>query len=206
MRANFYIDGFNLYHRSVEGTPYKWLDLGKLCKFLVSEHTLNRIRYFTARVEPRGNDLQQPQRQQIYIRAVETIPNLSIHYGKFKTRPKRLPLAHPVPGQSRTVEVLVTEEKGSDVNLATYLLADGFRGDYEVAVVISNDSDLELPIDVVRKTLRCPAGVVITDSRTVKSVLPADFYRRIREGQLKACQFPATLSDAKGTFHKPATW
>jgi hypothetical protein len=38
-----------------------------------------------------------------------------------------------------------TEEKGTDVNLATYLLVDGYEGDYEQALVMSNDADLALP-------------------------------------------------------------
>lgn len=40
------------------------------------------------------------------------------------------------------VEVLKSEEKGSDVNLATYLLVDCYRSDCDVAVIVSNDSDL----------------------------------------------------------------
>jgi len=47
------------------------------------------------------------------------------------------------------VEILDTKEKGSDVNLATYLLMDGFKREYEMAVVISNDSDLVEPIKLV---------------------------------------------------------
>lgn len=42
----------------------------------------------------------------------------------------------------RVVEVHKTEEKGSDVNLATFLLVDGFDQLYDEAVVISNDGDL----------------------------------------------------------------
>ena len=53
----------------------------------------------------------------------------------------------------RTVEILDTEEKGSDVNLASHLLLDGFDDEYEMAVVVSNDSDLELPIRMVRTRL-----------------------------------------------------
>ena len=45
-----------------------------------------------------------------------------------------------------------TEEKGLDVNIASYLLVDGFKDDYEVAVVISGDSDLTTPIALAR----CP--------------------------------------------------
>ena len=51
-------------------------------------------------------------------------------------------------GKLDYIEVIKTEEKGSDVNLATHLLYDGFRNDYDIAVVISNDSDLLEPIKI----------------------------------------------------------
>jgi len=44
-----------------------------------------------------------------------------------------MPRANRHPWESRTVEVIKTEEKGSDVNLATYLLLDAFDADYELA-------------------------------------------------------------------------
>ena len=47
------------------------------------------------------------------------------------------------------MEILDSEEKGSDVNLTTRLLTDGFNRDYEQAVVISNDSDFASPIRYV---------------------------------------------------------
>lgn len=205
-KAHVYIDGFNVFYRSVRGTPYKWLDLGKLARFLLPELDIALIRYFTARVESRPGDPQQQQRQQTYIRALQTLPHLKVHYGRFQTNPVRLPLADPKGRGPRTVEVLRTEEKGSDVNLATYLLRDGFMADYQVGVVVSNDSDLIEPINVVRQELGLRIGVVITDPTTVKSKLPADFTRRIREKQLKVCQFPPTLTDRFGTIHKPPGW
>ena len=140
MKTNVYVDGFNLYYRAVKNTPFKWLDLSKLCQLLVPSHQLNRIRYFTALVQPRPGDPQQPRRQLTYIRALETIPNLSVHRGQFKQRQNRLPLLNPIAGLPSYVEVKYYDEKGSDVNLATYLLVDGFERDYEQAVVISNDS------------------------------------------------------------------
>lgn len=206
-KAAVYVDGFNLYHRALKGGPYKWLNLGKLATFLLPEFDVVRIRYFTAIVDPRPDDPQQQQRQQVYIRALDTLPNLTVHYGLFKTRDVWLPLAHPKPGETPLVEVRVTKEKGSDVNLATYLLADGFRGEYEVAVVISNDSDLVRPIQVVRNELKLRVGVVITDPRTPKSALPADFHRRINAGQLTSCQFKATIRDGEGRIiRKPDRW
>ena len=63
------------------------------------------------------------------------------------------------------MEVLDTEEKGSDVNLASYMLMDGFDDDYELAVVVSNDSDLELPIRMARTRLGKQIGVFDPSSR-----------------------------------------
>lgn len=105
------MDGFNVYYRSVRNTPYKWLNLGKLCQFLIPEYDITLIRYFTAIVESRPGDPQQQQRQQAYLRALQTLPNLTVHLGSFMTNHVRLPLANPIPGGPRTVEVLRTEEK-----------------------------------------------------------------------------------------------
>jgi len=71
-----------------------------------------------------------------------------------------MPIATPPPTGPRTVEVIKTEEKGSDVNLATYLLLDACRGDCDVAVVVTNDSDLKEPITIVREDLGMTVGVV----------------------------------------------
>ena len=62
-----------------------------------------------------------------------------------------MPLRHPVPGGPRTVEVIKSEEKGSDVNLATYLMLDAFRRDCDTAVLITNDSDMQEPIEIVQE-------------------------------------------------------
>jgi hypothetical protein len=56
--------------------------------------------------------------------------------------------------------VAKTEEKGSDVNLATFLLLDAFQRDCDAAVMMSNDSDLKLPIEVAQRELRMRIGVV----------------------------------------------
>ena len=75
MVTNVYIDGFNLYYGSLKGTPYKWLDLAELSSVLLPQDTISRIRYFTAQVNARPHDPQQPVRQQTYLRALPTIPD-----------------------------------------------------------------------------------------------------------------------------------
>ena len=83
---------------------------------------------------------------------------MTVHYGHLLSKTKRRPLAHQPASGPRTVEVLDTEEKGSDVNLASYLLMDGFENDYEMAVVVSNDSDLQLPISMTRTAMMNPGA------------------------------------------------
>jgi len=55
---------------------------------------------------------------------VATLPEVSVHEGYFQTKAARLPLASSPPHPPEIVEVLQTEEKGSDVNLAIHLLQD----------------------------------------------------------------------------------
>jgi hypothetical protein len=111
----------------------------------------------------------------------------------------------------RTVDILDTEEKGTDVNLAAYLLMDGVDRDYEQAVVISNDSDLALPIRMVRDKLGLPVGIV-NPNLDQKAVTPreltaaATFIRRLRPNTLRNSQFPPQLRDAKGIISKPEEW
>lgn len=206
-RTSVYVDGFNLYYGCLKGTPHKWLDIGKLCRLVLKNNDVNRIRYSTARVQPRAGDPRQQVRQQTYIRALETIPDLSTHYGHFLTHEVRMPLANPPNSGPRTVEVIKTEEKGSDVNLATHLLFDGFRKDYEVAVIVSNDSDLLAPIRIVRRELGLTVGILNPQRRPSRVLAQeADFVRQIRAGALAASQFPATLKDSKGEITKPPAW
>lgn len=207
MATNVYVDAFNLYYGCLRGTPYRWLDLGALCARLLPRDRINRIRYFTATVSARRDDPQAPRRQQVYLRALGTVPGLSIHHGRYVSHVIRMPLAHPRPRGPRVVEVVKTEEKGSDVNLATFLLLDGFKRDCDVAVVISNDSDLELPIELARTELGLRVGVVNPHPSAHRSrALQPTFFKQIRPSVLAACQFPPVLSDATGEIHKPARW
>ena len=207
MKTNVYVDGFNVYYGAVKDTPYKWLDLAKLCATLFPKNQISRIRYFTALVDARPPDPQQPVRQQTYIRALETIPNLSVHYGQFRTRPVRMRLASPLPLGPKTAEVLKTEEKGSDVNLASYLLLDAFQGDCDTAIIFSNDADLKTPIEIAKNIRGIKVGVVNPHPPAKRSLdLKPTFFKQLRGGPVAASQFPEKMADAKGQFQKPAVW
>lgn len=208
MKTIVYVDGFNLYYGAVKGTSHKWLDIQALCKSLLRRNQIVQIKYFTALVTGRPKDPDQPNRQQVYLRALRTLPNLEIIYGHFMEHEILMPVAHPAPGVPRHVWVIKTEEKGSDVNIAAHLINDGYKRRYEVAVLISNDSDLVEPIRIVRGELKLPVGVLnpIPGKPSVELRKHATFVKPIRQGALSACQFPPVLKDATGTFNKPSSW
>ena len=215
VRTNVYIDGFNLYYGALRDTTYKWLDVKKLSLTLLPGISLNRIRYFTARVKSLPHDLGAPSRQDIYFRALRTIPNLSIHKGHFVrwgVLMPQYPLAYPnrFVNKPQCVQVLKTEEKGSDVNLATYLLIDCYADDFDEAAVISNDADLALPIERVVRDSKKLITVINPHSAYKISgnlIQVASLHKRtINRTVLAACQFPRKLQDSHGAFSKPATW
>ena len=211
MKTNFYIDGFNLYYLALKGTQFKWLDLYTLCQALTPTHQVNRISYFTSLVKARPGNLQQPIRQATYLRALETVSILTVHYGQFRDRRIFRPLVTPIPNHPRIVEIRNTEEKGTDVNLASHLLMDGVDGSYEQAIVISNDADLALPIEMVRDRLRLPIGIVNPNfdprASTPKELTDAaTFVRRLRPNTLRNSQFPPRLQDSTGVITKPVGW
>lgn len=257
MRARVYVDGFNLYYGALRGTPFKWLNPVRLTASLLPRNwAIDRLRYFTARVSGKL-DPRAPARQQVYLKALATLPEVEVHHGRFLAKTVWRPLANlPVAGRQintpnpvklpegdHTVlggrvqtlpvgfypdrrggrgdslcvskmplpdaviaEFHSMEEKGSDVNLAAYLLNDGWRGLFESAVVVSNDTDLVVPIHMVAEQLKRPVLVVCPGRWQVAPQLRnvATHVRHIRASMLRAAQFPDTLPGT--TINKPADW
>ena len=248
MRTRVYIDGFNLYYGALKGTPYRWLDPVKLSTSLLpSRCVVDKVRYFTARVSG-VVDPGAPARQQIYLSALQTLPEIELHFGRFLTKTLWRPLVnlpvagesiatpasvvlpagdHPVSGSSaRTLPVRAfgvppgtsprvpnaviaefhtVEEKGSDVNLASHLLNDAWKGRFDAAAVISNDTDLVTPVQIVAaeqgKTvfMVSPRGQVAYQRGKA-----ASHVRHLRPSMLKKAQFPATIPGT--TISKPTAW
>ena len=206
MHTNFYVDGFNLYYRALRGTGFRWLDLRTLAETLFPHDAIGTVHYFTALLTRRPNDPTQPQRQQAYLRALATLPDLEIHYGTFRSGTR---WAAPTQNPSRTIEVFHTEEKGSDVNLAVQLMADAFNGKCEQAVVVSSDADFVNAMWYVRQELGLRVALVHPDRkrRPPKQLSDAATYiKHLRASHLTKSQFPAQITDARGTFSKPPGW
>jgi uncharacterized LabA/DUF88 family protein len=204
MRASVYIDGYNFYYGCIKGTRYRWLDFSKLCKILLPNDDITSIKYFTALVHPRPTDPEKLWRQQLYLRALKTIPNMEIILGSFLSHEVTMPRA---PAGTGYAKVIKTQEKGSDVNLATHLLLDVFRDAYELAVIVSNDSDLLMPIRVVTEQFSRPVGLLNPQLHVSRTLLPhVMFVKNIRKSVLQNSQFPEQLEDTQGRFSKPPAW
>ena len=209
MITNLYIDGFNLYYRALKDRPFRWLDLRKLAETLFPCDAINRICYFTARLNTRPGNPGQRQRQQAYLRALTTLPGFDAYYGTFRSGVKRRPLAEPVPGLPANVLVRNSEEKGSDVNLATRLLVDGFNGDYEQAVVVSNDADFAGAMRYVKNDLGLRVALVNPDPDNVSPrelAAAATYVKRLWKSHLRRSLLPDSLRDEVGVITKPAGW
>ncbi len=126
-----------------------------------------------------------------------------------------MPLASPPLIGSKTAEVIKTEEKGSDVNLAAHMLIDGVKGRYKVAVVVSNDSDLATPIRMVKDELNLTVGVLLPIRRNDPKRHPSreltkkgcsTFTLRLSEQALQNSQFDQVIQNSIGPITKPANW
>ena len=209
MITNVYIDGFNLYYRALKDTPFRWLDLRKLAETVFPQDDIHRVCYFAARLDARPGNPNQPRRQLVYLRALATLPGFDAYFGVFRSGVKRRPLAEPVTGLPSYVLVRDSEEKGSDVNLATRLLVDGFNGEYEQAVVVSNDADFAGAMRYVRDDLGLRVTLVNPDPSNSSPRELADaatYVKRLWKSHLKRSLFPDTLTDEVGVIRKPEEW
>lgn len=144
-------------------------------------------------------------RQEVFLRALATLPNLTCHFGHFQ-RTKVWRRLVDDPGEA--VRVIDFKEKGSDVNLAAYLVHDALSGLCQLAGVMSSDSDLVEPIALAQDVL--PKGVIVFSPNVGKPTRSlsnaATTSRRIKERAFAACHFPGEFEDEHGVIQKPPEW
>lgn len=115
-------------------------------------------------------------------------------------------------GPEGDVNLLVSytsfEEKGSDVNVATRLMADVLERRVDGAIVVSHDGDLRLPLKIARQHV--PIGLLNPTQRPLSQMLMGSpdegvgghWWRRLGPDDYFAHQLPASL----GGFAKPENW
>jgi len=143
-RVCVYIDGFNLYFGIVEaGYNYKWLNLKKLGEGLLKPNQeLLEIKYFTSRV---SNNPDKQKRQTTFIEALDSI-GVKVYYGQYQTDAVECNRCGNVWAKYN--------EKMTDVNIATQIIIDAYKDNYDMAMLISGDSDLVPPIKAVHENFK----------------------------------------------------
>jgi hypothetical protein len=219
MDTTVYIDGFNLYYRLLKSRPaLKWVNPVALAKRLLPKNAVTGPLFYGSRFGAARS--RRPAPAATLFRRAYTLPELKIHFGTFLEVKKYAGLVKPILDSAAAENrkpflpwpdvayVWKTEEKGSDVHIATYLLLDAFQNRYQVAAVLSNDSDLIEPIDVTCRILGKPVGLL----SPVKNPQPAlrqaaAFLKHVTPADVAACQFPNPVTLATGTqVHKDPSW
>jgi len=137
------VDGYNLYYglRSKGWKRFYWLNIQKLAQqFLKLNQTLVQTKYFTTIVKQPDD---KRRRQTIFLEALKTLPDFEIYYGQFLSET----IVCRVCGHTYTTY----HEKMTDVNISVELMTYASQNRFDVALLISADSDLVGPIEAVQR-------------------------------------------------------
>ncbi len=205
-RSIVYIDGFNLYYGALKGTQHKWLNLERFFHYLRSDDDIQRIRYYSALLSgPRG------ARQEIYLKAIATLPLVSVSLGRFKAKQVHCRVGACQHAGNRIFQA--PEEKHTDVNIAVDMLDDAYQCACERMVLVSGDSDLVPGLNRVKARFPSIELIVYVPSRNpvrgaaVELRASADKDRTLPLNLLPKAQFPASVPDGSGgVIRKPQGW
>jgi hypothetical protein len=217
-RTIVYIDALNLYYRALRFTSHKWLNLQALAEAsLAATCDIIAINYYYAPVSGR-TDPDAPNRQNAYLRALKTLSLVCSYKGNFLAKRAWAGIVKPIECKPvhwysytypppAVVRVWRTEEKGSDVNLGAHLVRDAFQKKFDIAAVLTNDTDLVEPVRIVVEECKLPvilltpvihpAGSLIKYATDVRHIGP----------YLGPSQFPNPVINARGAqIYKPPSW
>jgi uncharacterized LabA/DUF88 family protein len=141
-RVIVYIDGFNLYFGLLDAgfQNCKWLNIRALVENIKQPNQeIIEIKYFTSRV---SNDPDKQKRQTTYVEALESV-DIKIFYGHYQSDRTECKLCGNIWP--------TYHEKMTDVNIATQMLLDAYQDKFDMAMLISGDSDLVPPMKAIHE-------------------------------------------------------
>jgi len=233
---NAYVDGFNLEKGMLDGRPeLRWLNVRKLCGSLLPQNQLGTCFYFTAAKKERFQGDREPLFHEVYLRAIAST-GVTVVRGYFRNHIRALPLAvrekrlvelidpplAPIilwermmrqafvraePQRPRAM-VLHTQEKRSDVSLASFLLRDGLSGNCQGALLLTNDGDFFHPLQILKsrgfEVLLAPTA---RRGRSVHLASVASGVLQISDSTLEEAQFSPQVHIGRGkVLSRPEGW
>jgi uncharacterized LabA/DUF88 family protein len=191
MRANFYIDGFNVYH-AVNDLRQDWLKWSCYYQMasglLLPGHEIRSVKLFTAYATWRP---QSFFRHKQYVAAAEA-SGVEVILGSFKAKNSRCKACGD--------PFVKHEEKETDVNIAIHLVSDALAGDIDVAYVVTTDSDLAPAVRLVRERTKVQIITVSTPMRSKSKEIfdHCHHSRKIDPALLQKCLMPKQVYDQNG--------
>jgi uncharacterized LabA/DUF88 family protein len=214
LRVSFLVDGLNLYHslreiEKVSKAKVRWLDLRKLCaSYLHAVRSamgqrveLGKVNYFSAVANHlTTRDAGSVNRQTAYLSAIRD-SGVQVTLSRFKQKDVVCPKCG-----NRFIRF---EEKETDVAIAMGLMEIAARGECEVVVLISGDTDM---VPAIRAAKRLSPSLVVgvafpfmRHNAELRAV--ADFTFSIGQRDVQRAQFPPVVSLSDGTtVLKPIRW
>ena len=159
------------------------------------------VRYFTTRISPDPQDPSKAARQNTFLEALSTLPDLYIHYGKY------MPKSYTCLKCGNTWQTY--EEKMTDVNIAVELLSDVQNDAFDIAIILSGDSDLTGPVAAVRSRYANKQVTVVFPpdrvSQQLRQVATASYV--IGRKKLADSQLPERVIRSDGyALRRPPSW
>ena len=221
MRISFYIDGFNFYYSRLKNRKeLKWLNLHELA-YRIATRDLSAtdlhltVNFFTAYL-PDGESLS---RQKEYIRALKTISAIQVNsYGYFKTNDEVY--VRLQKGSASPITAYRHCEKCSDVNLAVKLITDACHKNFDVAYLLSNDTDQAGTLKAAKQEgglVKLISPFPERDKKGRRNHHPKKLKKHltdknhtlyIKNGELNDSQFPDKIYDQTGALvaSRPVEW
>ena len=137
-----YVDGFNFYFglKEKKWKKFYWLDIVAFFENTLRPYQdLVEVKYFSARPTNTGKN----ERQDLLFSANKQNPKFKLILGKY--------LKKDITCRSCGSVIHSFEEKETDVRIATNIIADAFNDRCGVTILVSADSDLVPPLELLRE-------------------------------------------------------
>jgi hypothetical protein len=197
MRTWLYIDGNHLHQAAFSGTSLSRLNPVALVEQAFPSNAIHCAKFFATPKSGADFPVEQVETQRRYWVLLRSLPNFYLIEGRFRRR------VVPAGAGFRV------EERGSDVNLTAHLLSDLMLGCFDVAIIVTANPDLALPIRLARQFSGLPVGVLNPqrlsgpgrpEARPCAELRDAaSFYQNgVTWSQLQRAQFAAALDRPEG--------
>jgi 6-hydroxy-3-succinoylpyridine 3-monooxygenase len=235
LRTRVYVDGYNLYYGCLKETPHKWLDPLSLFERILPTVTATidqlgalkseldplAVKFFTAPILEKAAKAEDSLRcQEKYHKALNKhlqgrIEIVKGYYSLTEARAKVIDAQDPKKWPRDCVETPIwkLEEKQSDVNLSVHAVVDALKGGIEHVVIVTNDTDIEPALKMIREHTQAAVGLIIptTDHQRQPNTSLAQHAHWVRTHitveELHASQLPFVIPDGKKTaISKPESW